>query len=143
MAPELVVILAPAALLIGAALQIVFARLLTPKQMGILAALSAMPALFGVLSLGPLIQSGGVVDFRLGTWGGPAQLAYHVDGLGFFFAFMASAIGSAVLVYSIHYMQAERGLSRFYALLLLYIAGLIHLVFSVVLVLLFVCWVVV
>ena len=43
---------------------------------------------------------------------------------------MATGIGSAVLLYSVAYMDREKGTTRFYALMLIFIAGLIHLVYT-------------
>ena len=44
---------------------------------------------------------------------------------------MATGIGTAILLYCIHYMAAERaGTTRFYALMLTFMAGLVSLVSS-------------
>jgi len=64
------------------------------------------------------------------TLGWPIQLAYHVDGLSFLFAFMAAGIGAAVLLYSVGYMAHEKGTTRFYSFVLIFIAGMIHLVYT-------------
>ncbi|MEW5959602.1 MAG: NADH-quinone oxidoreductase subunit L, partial [Chloroflexota bacterium] len=57
------------------------------------------------------------------------------------FALMAAGIGSAILLYCVHYMAHEaEGLTRFYTLLLTFIAGLVSLVYSANLLLAYLSW---
>jgi multicomponent Na+:H+ antiporter subunit A len=93
-----------------------------------------------VVALWPAMLRGQTVDIHLLAWDGPATLAYHVDGLSFLFALMAAGIGAAVLLYSIDYMMEDPAPTRFYALMLVFIAGLIHLVYSADLLLFYLSW---
>jgi NADH:ubiquinone oxidoreductase subunit 5 (subunit L)/multisubunit Na+/H+ antiporter MnhA subunit len=140
MSPGFLVLLPVCALLVGLLLELVLARVLSSRGKGWLALASSVVALGGVLALWPATLRGGGLDVHLLTWDGPAALAYHVDGLSLLFALMASGIGAAVLLYSIAYMAEDSGASRFYALMLVFIAGLIHLVYSADLLLLYLSW---
>jgi hypothetical protein len=53
---------------------------------------------------------------------------------------MGAGIGSAVLLYSVGYMEKEKGATRFYSLVLIFIAGLIHLVYTSDLFLVYLSW---
>jgi multicomponent K+:H+ antiporter subunit A len=70
----------------------------------------------------------------------PASLVFHVDALSLLFALMGTAIGLIVLIYSVSYMEEERAATRYYALMLTFIAGLVGLVFFANLLLMYVCW---
>jgi multicomponent Na+:H+ antiporter subunit A len=85
-------------------------------------------------------MAGRAFDLTFGHWDGPIQLAYHIDGLSFMFALMGAGIGSAVLLYSVGYMEKEKGATRFYSLVLIFIAGLIHLVYTSDLFLVYLSW---
>ena len=104
MTPATLVLLAPCSLLLGVVLQLLLARYLKPRNKGILAVLFCIPAIGGVVAASPLLRGGQELDLRLLSWDGPIQLAYHLDGLSFFFALMAAGIGAAVLLYSVSYM---------------------------------------
>lgn len=135
------VVLVPLGLLaLGIALEAVLAGVLSPRGKGWLAFASGLASLGGVVSTWPAILAGRTFDVTFGRWDGPIQLAYHVDGLGFLFALMAAGIGTAVLLYSVDYMAGEKGATRFYALVLLFIGGLIHLVYVADLFLLYLGW---
>ena len=84
--------------------------------------------------------AGRVVDVRFGIWDGPIQLAYHIDGLSLMFALMGAGIGTAVLLYAVTYMDHEKGTTRFFSLILIFIAGLIHLVYTADLFILYLNW---
>jgi multicomponent Na+:H+ antiporter subunit A len=122
------------------ALQVFLAGALSARAKGWLAFAAGLGALAGVVAAWPLILAGHTVDTSFGRWDGPIRLAYHVDGLAFLFALMAAGIGAAVLLYSVCYMEREKGATRFYALLLLFIAGLIHLVYTSDLFLIYFSW---
>ena len=140
MASGTLVLLPLAVLLGGIALQALLAGVLSARAKGWLAFASGVGALVAVLAAWPLILAGEAIDVKLGGWDGPLQLAYHVDGLGFFFALMGAGIGSAVLLYAVSYMEHEKGTTRFYALVLVFIAGLINLVYCADLFLLYASW---
>lgn len=130
----------PSALLLGALLQIVVARMASARAKGVLAFASCLPALGAILALIPAIQGGGTVDAQLGGWDGLLALAIHVDALGVLFAFMGVGIGTLVLLYSIGYMAHEQAATRFFATMLLFIGGFVGLVFSANLFVLYLCW---
>jgi len=133
--------LIPLAMLLGGVLlQLILAGVLTARAKGWLALLSGVGALAGVLAIWPTILAGGAFDIAFGHWDGPIQLAYHIDGLSFLFALMGAGIGSAVLLYSVGYMEKEKGATRFYSLVLIFIAGLIHLVYTSDLFLVYLSW---
>ena len=53
----------------------------------------------------------------------------YIDPLSIMMAAIAGGIGSLVLLYSVKYMDGEKGLTRYYALVLLFIGAMIGLVF--------------
>ncbi len=135
------VLFIPMAMLFGGVLlQLILAGVLTARAKGWLALLSGVGALAGVLAIWPTIMAGQAFDLTFGHWDGPIQLAYHIDGLSFLFALMGAGIGSAVLLYSVGYMEKEKGATRFYSLVLIFIAGLIHLVYTSDLFLVYLSW---
>jgi multicomponent Na+:H+ antiporter subunit A len=140
-APAWIVASPLAALAGGIVLQLLLARALSARAKGWLALAAGVGALAGVLAAWPAVRGGGALDVTLGAWDGPVQLAYRVDGLGFLFALMGAGIGSAVLLYAVGYMaHEERGTTRFYALVLVFIAGLVHLVYAADLFLVYLSW---
>lgn len=114
----------------GAVLQVLLARRISNLAKGWLAVISAALGLIALLSGWGVPLHGHVQDYRLAAWDGPFALIYRLDGLGFLFALIALAVGSVILLFSIEYMKEESGASRFYALMLLFIAAFVHLVFS-------------
>ena len=138
--PRILVAFAPAILVAGVLSQLLFAKVLSPKAKGALAVLFGFPALTAVLALLPSAYAGRAIDYSSVAWDGPASLVFHVDALSVLFAFMATGIGLVVLIYSVSYMGEEKAATRFYALMLTFIAGLVGLVFSANLLLMYVCW---
>lgn len=133
--------LIPLAVLFGGVLlQAILAGVLTARAKGWLALLSGVGSLASVVAIWPAILAEKTFDITFGHWDGPIQIAYHIDGLGFLFALMAAGIGSAVLLYSVGYMEKEKGTTRFYSLVLIFIAGLIHLVYTADLFLMYLSW---
>jgi multicomponent Na+:H+ antiporter subunit A len=124
----------------GVLLQLLLAGVLSARAKGWLALISGVGSLAGVVAAWPTIMAGRVFDTTFGLWDGPIRLAYHVDGLSFLFAIMAAGIGSAVLLYSVGYMEAEKGATRFYSLVLVFIAGMVHLVYTADLFLVYLSW---
>ena len=127
-------------LLVGVALQVLLTRTLSAKGKGWLAFACSLVAIAGAFILLPQTQQGLALDFRLLHWAGPISLSYHVDGLSQLFALMALVIGAAVLLYSVAYMAEDHAASRFYILMLVFIAGLVHLVYAADLLLLYFSW---
>jgi len=124
----------------GIVLQLLVIRLASSRLKGVLAVLCSALALAAVLSLAPAVRGGGAVDLTLARWDGPFDLVLHVDALAVLFAAMAAGIGGAVLVFSVGYMAHDPGCTRFYALMLAFIGGLLGLVFSANLFLVYACW---
>ena len=135
-----IILLAPASLLLGALLQILVSRFCSARTKGILAVLSALPALLVVICSFPAVQAGGAIEFSLPGWDAGLNLLLHVDALGVLFAFMGSALGAIVLFYSVGYMAHDRSATRFYATMLIFIGGFIALVYSANLLFLYLCW---
>jgi NADH:ubiquinone oxidoreductase subunit 5 (subunit L)/multisubunit Na+/H+ antiporter MnhA subunit len=129
-----------AALCAGALVQIALARWLSSRGKGIVALLSAMPALAGVFALLPLIREGRSIHISLQPWDGALSVVLHADALSALFACMGSVLGTLVLLYSIGYMRRDPAASRFYATMLVFIGGFVALVYCANLFLLYLCW---
>ena len=140
MAPHWLVIFPLGALAAGIFLELLFSKLLSPRGKGWLAFVAGLLGLTGVLAAWPAMLRGEPIDLAFGHWDGPIQLAYHLDGLAFLFALMGTGIGLAVLLYSISYMAEEKATTRFYCLMLLFIGGFVHLVYTADLFLLYLSW---
>ncbi|MFZ0340459.1 MAG: NADH-quinone oxidoreductase subunit L, partial [Terracidiphilus sp.] len=134
------ILMAPCTLLLGAALQILVARLCSAQTKGILAFLICLPAIFAVIGLAPAVRNGQSIDLHPLPWDGPLALVLHVDALSVLFAFMGAVIGGLVLLYSIGYMAHDKSATRFYAIMLVFIGGFISLVFSANLFIFYLCW---
>ena len=132
--------MAPCTLLLGAALQILVARLCSARAKGILAFLTCLPAIFAVVGIAPAVRSGQSIDLHPLPWDGPLALVLHVDALSVLFAFMGAVIGGLVLLYSIGYMAHDKSATRFYAIMLVFIGGFISLVYSANLFIFYLCW---
>jgi multicomponent Na+:H+ antiporter subunit A len=134
------VLMAPCSLLLGAVLQILVVRLCSARAKGILAFLTCVPAFAAVVRIAPLVRSGQSIDLRPLPWDGPLAIVLHVDALSVLFAFMGACIGGLVLLYSIGYMAHDKSATRFYATMLVFIAGFIGLVYSANLFIFYLCW---
>ncbi|UWZ83588.1 proton-conducting transporter transmembrane domain-containing protein [Occallatibacter riparius] len=134
------ILIAPCSLLAGAALQILIAKLCSARIKGIVATLSCLPALLAVAGTAPLLQSGQAIHANLAGWDGPLALVLHADALSVLFALMGTGIGGFVLLYSIGYMAHDKAATRFYASMLVFIAGFVGLVFSANLLIFYLCW---
>lgn len=127
-------------LLAGIVLQLAAARLCTARTKGVLALACSLPSLVAVLSTFVRVRRSGPVDFSAMPWDGPLTLAFHVDMLSLMFALMATGLGAAVLLYSVGYMAHERAATRFYALMLTFLCGMVGLVYSANLFFFYLCW---
>ena len=128
------------ALLLGVVLQCLLAPLLSSRGKGWLAFATSLVALAAVLAIWPTTLAGKALDYSLFTWDGPISLVFHIDGLSQLFALMATGIGTTVLLYCVGYMARDRGATRFYILMLIFIAGLINLVYSSSLFIMYFSW---
>ncbi len=136
----MLLVIAPCSLLLGAALQLLLARLLSARIKGVIAVLCCVPALLAVVSTIPQVMNGRSLDLQLGAWDGPLALVLHVDALSILFAFMGTCIGGIVLLYSVDYMAEDLAATRFYAIMLVFIGGFVGLVFSANLFIFYLCW---
>src|SRR6266700_498686 len=84
------ILIAPCSLLLGAALQILVAKLCSPRTKGILATLFCLPSLVAVAAMVRLVQAGQAVDVNLSRWDGPLALVLHVDALSVLFGLMGA-----------------------------------------------------
>jgi multicomponent Na+:H+ antiporter subunit A len=134
------ILIAPCSLLLGAALQILVARLCSARTKGILAFLTCVPAMLAVIAMVPSVRSGQAVELNLFQWDSPLALVLHVDALSVLFAFMGSSIGALVLLYSIGYMAHDKAATRFYCAMLIFIGGFVGLVYSANLFVFYLCW---
>jgi multicomponent Na+:H+ antiporter subunit A len=134
------VLIAPCSLLLGAALQLLVARLCSARMKGILAALACLPAVLAVAGIVPSVRAGEAIELNLFQWDGPLALVLHVDALSVLFAFMGACLGGLVLLYSIGYMAHDKSATRFYCSMLIFIGGFISLVYSANLFFFYLCW---
>ncbi|HLS06448.1 MAG TPA: Na+/H+ antiporter subunit A, partial [Bacillota bacterium] len=64
----------------------------------------------------------------------------YLDGLGIIFSLLITGIGALVVLYSIYYLSKEESLKHFYIYLLLFMGGMLGLVFSDHMIILYVFW---
>ena len=131
---------APCSLLAGAVLQLLVARLCSAKTKGVLAVVFCLPSLLAVIATAPSVFAGQAIDFTLRQWNLPATIAVHVDALSVLFALMGTGIGGFVLLYSVGYMAHDKAATRFYATMLVFIAGFVGLVYCANLFMFYGCW---
>lgn len=124
----------------GVILQLLLGRVLGTRAKGWLAFCSGLLALAGIIGLAPSIIQGKTVEFNLLPWQAESSFSLYFDGLSLLFALMAAGIGSAILFYCIDYMAHESSTTRFYALMLTFIAGLVGLVSARNLLMSYLCW---
>ena len=136
------VVLPVVALLTGAALEILLAPLMSTLWKGRLAALVTTIAFLAALVSLPATMRGEVLTATLSpVWDAGAALTFRVDGLAMLFTLMGTAAGAAILTFSVRYMEEEReGGTRFYATMLVFIAGLLVLASAADLLVAYVAW---
>jgi multicomponent Na+:H+ antiporter subunit A len=137
---EALVLMAMLPLLAGVLLQLLASRLLTSRAKGVLALVTCLPSFLAVVATFVRVNQSGPIDFTALPWDGPLALVFHVDALSLMFALMGTALGAAVLLYSIGYMAHDRSATRFYAFMLTFICGMVGLVYSANLFFLYLCW---
>jgi len=137
---ETLVLLAMLPLLAGVLLQILAARILSSRAKGILALLCCLPSIAAVVATYVRVSQSGPIDFTLLSWDGPLAMVFHVDALSLMFAAMGTGLGSIVLLYSVDYMAGEPAATRFYCFMLTFICGMVGMVYSANLFLLYLCW---
>ncbi len=125
----------------GALLEIVLAGVLSRAAKGWLAFVASALALVAVFALMPAIIHGDVLDASLFDWDAGNLLVYHVDGLSVLFMLMGAGMGSAILLYSVGYMEHEdEGVTRFFVLMLVFIAGFVMLASAANLLIVYFSW---
>ena len=125
----------------GAALEIVLAAFLSRAAKGWLAFATAVVAFGAVATLVPEVRDGHALASTLLDWDVAAPFAYHVDGLSVLFMLAGTGIGAAILLFAVDYMEEEEhGTTRFYALMLAFIGGLVVLVCSANLLMMYFAW---
>ncbi|MGD0186911.1 MAG: NADH-quinone oxidoreductase subunit L [Roseiarcus sp.] len=135
------VFLPTSVLFAGALLEIVLAGVLSRAAKGWLAFLASALALAAVFALMPAIIHGEVLTATLFDWDASIALVYHVDGLSVLFMLLGAGMGSAILLYSVGYMEEEEeGVTRFYVLMLVFIAGFVMLACSANLLIIYFAW---
>lgn len=68
------------------------------------------------------------------------DFTFVVDGLGVFLAAIATVVGSLAVIFSVDYMHGEQQLARYYAFVLFFIGGMVGLVLTSNLLLMFFFW---
>jgi len=128
-------------LLAGASLEIVLAGILSRAAKGWLAFLAATLALVAVLAMMPAVIHGEVLTATWFDWDAGIPLTFHIDGISILFMLLGTVMGSAILLYSVGYMEHEaEGVTRFYVLMLLFIAGFVVLVCAANLLMAYFAW---
>ena len=78
-----------------------------------------------------ILDSGGIVTINLGAPAvPPIGVLLEIDMLSMFMAVIFVCIGLATCVYSIRYMEHDTGLTEYYTLLLLAVAGMVGVSFA-------------
>lgn len=136
------VILPLAVSILATALQLVLAPWLSPLGKGRLAAGGAAGAFVAALALVPAVMGGEVLTVTATPiWDAGTAVVLRVDGLALLFTLMGAGAGTAILVYSIRYMAEEpQGLTRFYATMSIFVAGLLALASAANLLVAYVAW---
>lgn len=117
------------ALVATAGLELVLAPWLSGVAKGRLATLGAGLAFAAALALMPDVVRGEILVATVGpVWDAGAALTLRLDGLALLFTLMGTGAGAAILLYSIRYMEHEEaGVTRFYATMSIFVAGLLLL----------------
>lgn len=140
MSLSLLVALTVDALLAGALAQVLLAAVLSARAKGWLATITCLVPLGALISLWPATARGATLQLDYRVWSWPIALTYRLDGLSLLFALLAAGAGVVVLLYSTEHLVGESETTRFYTLMLALIAGMIHLVLSVDLLLIYFSW---
>lgn len=101
---------------------------------------AAFSMLAGVASLALLGFTSPEPAIRMASAPVFGDIVFVADGLAAFLTAVAAVIGWLAVVFSVDYMQGEKDLSRYYALVLLFIGAMAGLVLSGSLMMMFVFW---
>jgi proton-translocating NADH-quinone oxidoreductase chain N len=133
---EIPLVLQPILILLGAAMLMPLVDKLgrmvkVEKVRDTIAVLAFVLSLYSLLMLYSKIVKIGPQSYHLGFYGvafGGVQL--FVDMLSVYMALIFCGLGLFVSVYSIKYMEEDTGLEKYYALLLILVAGMVGVSFS-------------
>jgi len=109
-----------------------------PDAVHTIAAAIAMTA--GAASLLLIPRVGDEVVFALDAGVFFGTFTFLLDGMGVFLAAVACVIGALAVIFSVDYMRGEHQLSRYYALILLFIGAMVGLSLTGSMLLLFFFW---
>jgi NADH-quinone oxidoreductase subunit L len=109
-----------------------------PRLQHILAVAFSVAAGIAALVLIPFSSMATTISIALGKPFG--NFTFVADGLGVFLAAVATVVGSLAVIFSVDYMHGERGLGRYYAMVLFFIGAMAGLVLTSNLLLMFIFW---
>ncbi len=109
-----------------------------PRQQHLLAVIFAVAA--GVVALLMLPSTDSGVALRIKAGGVFGDFTFVADGLGVFLAVVATVVGSLAVLFSVDYMDGDKELGRYYALVLLFIGAMAGLALTGSMLLLFIFW---
>ena len=109
-----------------------------PRRTASVAVIFAVAAGVAALLLIPGATDNVELRIKVGSVFG--DFTFVPDGLGVLLAAIATVVGSLAVIFSVDYMQGERQLGRYYALVLLFIGAMAGLVLTGSLLLLFFFW---
>ncbi len=109
-----------------------------PRTQHLLAVVFSLAAGAVALSLLPGATDQAVLTLNVGGIFG--AFTFVPDGLGVFLSAVATIVGSLAVIFSVEYMRGEAQLGRYYALVLFFIGGMVGLVLSGSLLLMFFFW---
>lgn len=118
-----------------------FGRVAAPRGGGIFAtSVLFFPMLFSIL-LFPEISGGAVIEERF-SWIPELGLTFtlRLDQLSYPFYLLITLVGFLSTLYSLRYMERERGLGAYYALTMMFVAGMVGVVLSTNLFLFYIFW---
>ncbi|MEM0482603.1 MAG: NADH-quinone oxidoreductase subunit L [Nitrososphaerota archaeon] len=118
-----------------------FGRVMHPRSAGIFATVVLFfPMLFSLL-LYPAISGGAVVEERF-SWIPELALTFtlRLDQLSYPFYLLITLVGFLSTLYSIRYMEHERGLGSYYSLTMMFVTGMVGVVLSTNLFLFYIFW---
>jgi len=109
-----------------------------PRLQHLLAVIFSLAAGAVALSLLPGATDEAVRTLNVGGIFGACT--FVPDGLGVILSAVATLVGSLAVIFSVEYMKGEAQLGRYYALVLFFIGGMVGLVLSGSLLLMFFFW---
>ena len=106
----------------------------------LLALLPAGLAVYFASLLGSVAHGEAIMVSRPWATGLGINLSFYIDGLSLLFAFMITGIGALVIIYAGSYLAGKPQLTRFYTLVLMFMASMLGVVLAGNLITIFVFW---